>query len=38
MVLCKELIYMNTFLGLGFVSERPEESNEQVLDLCENIA
>lgn len=37
-VLCREGIYLNTLLGLGFVSERPEQANEQVLDICENMA
>lgn len=32
-MLCRELIYVNTFLGLGFVSERPEQANEQVVDM-----
>lgn len=29
-VLCRELIYMDTFVGLGFVSETPEQTDEHV--------
>lgn len=29
-VLRRELIYMHTFVGLGFVSETPEQTDEQV--------
>lgn len=28
-VLCRELMYMNAFVGLGFVSETPEQTDEQ---------
>lgn len=37
-VLRRELIYMNTFVGLGFVSETPEQTAEQVWKVRENVA
>lgn len=36
MVLCRELIYVNTFLGLDLCLKA--QTSEQVLDICENMA
>lgn len=37
-MLRRELILREYISGVGIVSERPEQANEQVLDICENMA